>query len=305
MRYYFHLQYTRTERRMADLGLSLPVAVSLALAALVGGAIFLYGRFELAPWILVLLTVTALWPLSAGDRYDRVVLLFPADEARRIRLIEHFVGGGPVLLVLLGFGSWVAGGVLAGLLVVMAVLRRRGFMGLILPTPFRTRPYECIAGFRRYGWVLPVLYFLTWQGVLADNVNLVRFTSVAGGILVMSFYSETPPPELLRMYRGSARDYLIGKLQTGYFAYTLFALPVWVALFAVWPAGWPLHVATLCLGYLYIPGMILVKYAAYPKEPPFLRSVAQMLGMVFPPLLLVLLHGWYREATFRLNLLLP
>ncbi|PPK87373.1 hypothetical protein CLV84_0313 [Neolewinella xylanilytica] len=304
MHYYFRLQLLRASRRLADFGLPLPVAVGLGLAGWVLGAVYLYGRFTAAPYILVALTIVTLWPLSAGARFDRLERLFSRRDVRLIRYTEQLTGGSVSLLVLLGYGSWLAAGVLLALLSLLAEFRRGGSGIFVLPTPFRRYPYESAVGLRRYGWVLPLLYFVAWQGVSADNVNLLRFTGVGCGLLVMSFYADTPPPELLRMYRSGARGYLRDKIRTAGYAYTLFALPIWVALGVVWPDGWVLHLLVIGLGLLYITGMIVVQYAGYPRQPDFLRSVAHVAGMCFPPLLLILLIGWYREARRRLNAIL-
>ncbi|MGB3802351.1 MAG: hypothetical protein WA952_21195 [Lewinella sp.] len=304
MRYYFQLQLLRTRRRLADFGLPLPLTITLGLATWVAGTVYLYDRFAAAPWILIGLTMGALWPLSAGKRYDGIRQHFSLRDARLIRLTEHLFAGAPTLLLLLYFKSWLAAIAWLPVLFVLARIRRGGIGPFVLPTPFRRRPYECTAGFRRYGWLLALVYFVAWQGVAAGNVNLVRFTGVACGLLVMSFYATTPPPELVHQYRASAPRYLADKLRTATLAYGLFALPVWIALLFRWPGGWALHLLTALLGGLYVVAMIVVRYASYPHEPAFPRSVAHVAGMLVPPLLLVLLVGWYREACRRLSLLL-
>ncbi|WP_116125020.1 hypothetical protein [Lewinella sp. IMCC34183] len=304
MLFYFTLQYRRALRRLRHLGVPPVLVLPLGAIGFPFFTAYLYGRFAAAGWILAVLTSTVLWTLAARDRTRRLRQLYIPVRVWMIRGGENLAVAAPALAAL----AWYGDGYPAGALLLAAVLLARittgGAPPMVLPTPFRRQPFECVAGFRRRWWLIALLYLVAINALRVENLTLALFTVLLLGGVVMSWYATAEPPALVWIFALPPAAFLEKKLRTASGAGLLLTLPVLAGTIWVFPQRVLLILAVGGLAVAYALIMVLAKYATYPREMSIPRALALTVVLLLPPLLPAAAWKFYGESKRRLAPLL-
>lgn len=165
--------------------------------------------------------------------------------------------------------------------------------------------FEWIAGFRKYFWLILILYFIAAALLFINYVSLFFLWLILG--IISSFYQECEPVNIIQLDELPVNSFIIKKLKDHIGIYLLFALPLitgyclfnietaWIALIFYF-----LSTINLCF-------FILVKYSFYKPDKTLIAyrifaAIAQC-GIIFPFLLLVPLIMCFRQYKIaKLNL---
>ena len=248
LRVYWELQYRRLQRMSQKFGLQLSMSLILAVCGAIGILRYIQLHFGKASWIIVTVTLLGNWRIARPSRKIWMMPHYTALQLQIISLVEHALVGFLPVLILIVWANYFATAVLLTIIALLITYGRPVGRLSAMPTPFKRKPFECPAGFRKYGWLLLIVYCITWQGTSAGNVTLVRFAVVGLGLLVSSFYADPPAVELVRIFNRSSKHYLLEKMQTASYAYLLFIVPPMFALICIWPSLIVGHIVAASVG---------------------------------------------------------
>jgi len=120
----------------------------------------------------------------------------------------------------------------------------------------------------------------------------------------MGFYSVAEPVFFVWIFSQQPPGFLKSKIKTAV-VYSLFiSSPLAIALICFYPSYTPV-VALVCLcGLLYVILGVVAKYAGYPDQISLLHVLAMGIGMICPPLLLLLIPYFYKRSVKKLSIYL-
>lgn len=305
MNYYFSLQIRILNRKFSAFGITPLLGYLLSAFMGILGSSYLFQQTEYAPIIFVILALGLISQLSERQRNEFLRRLFPVFQYRIIRLQENFIVAFPFSLFL-GFQAyWLyAGGLLimAGLLALISIPANARW---VVPTPFFRHPFEFIVGFRSAYLFYFLAYFLSYQAIQVDNFNLGIFALLLTFLLSMTFYFSPESPYFVWIYTQSPHEFLWRKVLAAVHNSTWLSLPCGVLLGFTFPENLAIIGGVQLLGYLLLMTIIFAKYAAFPAEMNLPQAFILALGLWLPPMLLVIIPYFYRQALQRLQPLLP
>ena len=304
MHYYFILQYRILNRRLTELGLHPILGYFLAVIVFVGLSIYLFYKTTYAGYLYTLIALSSISKWSDRERNDFLQATFPQAIFQQIRLLENGLLALPFVLYLLYEGEWI----LALLLVLGAFglswMRFADRLNFTFPTPFSRFPFEYTMGFRTSILFYLLAYFVGFKAVEVQNFNLGVGSQVFLFLLGMAHYSRPENEYFVWIYSSSAREFLFKKMATALLYYSMMSLPLLLGLSAYFFEKWLILLGFQCLGYFFLPLMILAKYSAFPGEISLPQAVLFALCLWFPPLLLVVVPLFYTRSIKRLNAIL-
>jgi len=302
MKDYFMLQFTRLKRRV----FSPPVFVNntihfiTIMVLFIGLSGLLFYITEYAVYIFLAISLSLTAQLSEVRRNEFLWLCFGDRQHRKVRIIENLVVCSPFVVLLLAVGEFYLVVLLVVITCVMALVRYKATFNPTLPTPFFRRPFEFAMGFRYSFPVFLLIYVLVAIAILVCNFNLGLFCIVAIFVSVLFFYARPEDEYFVWVHSGSAARFLVMKILTG-FEYTFYlCLPVVFALGYFYPANVAVPLVFVVIGYFYLAMMICAKYACFPDEIDLARGMMMFLCFIVPPLVLVAIPLFYRQAVNKL-----
>lgn len=304
MQYYFQLQFRMLVRRIRDAGLNPLLFFPLALAGFVGLSHLLFQRSPYAGYLMSLMALMAMLPLTEQQRNQFLSSCFPHPTYHQIRLFENLLVALPFLLVLL-----IKAALLPVLLMLIgtagaAFLKLRSYEGKVIPTPFYRQPFEFIKGFRQSVGLIAAAYVLTGIGIAVGNDNLCLFAIGVLFLIQCTFYFQPEPDLWVWIYPLKPAGFLKIKILTSIQqSIVLTTLPVILTLLFSTMAWWVLLLLVLS-GISFLIVIILAKYAAFPNEIQLPQAIVLAACVWFPPLLLLTIPYFYIHAVQRLNRLL-
>lgn len=251
-----------------------------------------------------LLAALLLWPLSARQRNEPLLMLFERKQFFKLRIIENACLALPFTLFMVfeGYGWWSFLPLLFGVLLAM-ILWRNGSTH-VLTTPFGAQAPEFIKGFRKSRWVLLLLYSLVGIGIAVGNLNLAVVSMVAIGLLAASYFTTPDDSFFVWQHRHHAASFLRHKIKHAVrYGLALLLLP-WLVVLCSAPQQWPLLFAVLCLVPLYLALAVLGRYLLFPHDSSLAQALLLGLCMVLPFFLPIVLPYCFIKARQRLQMLL-
>lgn len=304
MQYYFILQYRILNRRLNELGVRPFLGYILSLLVFVGLSYYLFYKTSYAAHLYITFALSTISKLSDRERNEFLLATFSSSVYRRIRCLENSILAWPFVLFLLYEGQWR----LALLLILCAVaLSRVKFddrLNVTLPTPFYRFPFEFTQGLRKYWFLYLLTYFVGFKAVEVANFNLGAGSLVLVFLLGVLHYSTPEHEYFVWIYSCSARKFLFKKMATAMFYSSMLAVPLLLGLSAYFPDKLLILLGVQCLGSLFLLTMILAKYSAFPGEMSLPQAILLGLGLLFPPLLAVVIPLFYTRSIKRLNAIL-
>ena len=302
--YFFRLQLNRMHRTIGDWGVNPWLVYVGAPLLFVGGSVALFSRTAYANWLYVGIAAVALLQTCNGTRLRFLQQVFDRTTYWRIRLIEHALMILPLVLFLLFKGEgWFVAGLFALALLMLPI--RIGTAGtFVLPTPFSTRPFEFAIGFRNSISVLLIAVILLIIGVYVGNAYLSLATLPLGVLVCANFYGWNEPPLYVWIHRLTPRSFLGRKVGTALRQLTVILLPMALAVGGSFPDHWLLVLGISVAGYGYLALAVLAKYAAFPAGVSIPQGFVMVASLVMPPLLLISLPYFFRQAKNNISLIL-
>ena len=291
----------RIIRSIEDFGLWPKTTLLFSFILFCGFCWFLPFKTSYAGYILALIGISLLIPLSnrGRDRFFNIQLQ-KADKYR-VRIMENVVCIIPFILALIYYEEYV----LALIVVTLSLLLTLPSITLIslkrIPTPFYFTPFENIVGFRSTFLFIPISYFILFKGIQVDNFFLGLFSLAILFFVLLQYYGRLEEQSLIRVYRKPPNQFL---LQKSWFAgiaiVFLCCIPI-SSLCYFFPDRVLLVLGSGFLLYAYILCFLWAKYAAYPKNMTLAFSIIIVASFLFPPALLFLLPFFYRKSINRLR----
>lgn len=304
MRHYFQLQLKLVSRQMRDFGIAPVVAYPLLMAGFLGLSAYLFYKTSYAPYAYLLAASSFLASLSERGRNEFLQGCFPDDRYRPIRLVENMAVSLPFIAFLVWKNAYWQALALFVASTAMAFVKMGRGGNLTLPTPFGKRPFEFVVGFRKTFYLHLFAYFLAIMAIAVQNFNLGIFALVVVYLICLTYYSEMEIGYYVWVHIQQPRAFLLDKIKTAMLYSTLLSLPLAIGLGLFFVENMPIIAAFMLLGYLYLTTMILAKYAAYPNGIGLPQSLLLAVSFTMPPMLLVAMPFFYKNAVKRLKLVL-
>ena len=315
---YFKLQYTLTKRKLYDaarinsyftafLCLLIFVVISVAIFRVIG---------EKAPYWYILCSLYFTLPLSETKRNDFLKTCFSQRDYRKARLLENLMVSLPFVIflavkcILLLCGS---DGKIASLRCGMALLlltALSSFLSLFnfkstgnitIPTPFYKKPFEFIIGFR-YSFLLYIIpYILVIIAVKVDNFNLGLFSLMTIFVVAMHYYMFHENNYFVWVHSFTPAGFLIEKIKTALLHSSCLCLPAFVLLALSYFKFIGILLLAMLLGYLYMTAIILTKYSTYPNVIALEKWILLAVGLLLPPLLLLIIPLFMKQSISRIK----
>lgn len=302
--YFFRLQVKRMHRTISDWGLNPWLIYIGAPLLFAGGSIALFSRTTYANWIYVGIAAIALVQLSGSVRLGFLQQVFDQQTYWRIRMLENTLMVMPFMVFLLYRGeAWFILGLLV--LAVITLPLRLGSKGSTpLPTPFSNRPFEFAVGFRNSVGLLFIAYVLMIVGISVGNGHLSIATLLLVVLVCSNYYAWSEPSLYVWIYQLTPQAFLWLKVRIAFGHLTVVLLPLVLAVACFFPGDWLIVLAIVAMGYGYLALVVLAKYAAFPRGVSFLQGIIMAVSLMFPPLLLVSVPYFFRQAKNNISLIL-
>lgn len=302
--YFFLLQTKRMHRTIRDWGVNPWLVYIGAPILFAGGSIALFSRTAYASWIYLGIAAAVLLQLCSSIRLRFLGQVFKRPTYWRIRMIENMLAITPFVVFLLCRGDvWLVLGLLV-FAAAMLPLRMSSAGMRALPTPFSRYPFEFAVGFRNSVGILFIAYMLMIIGMYVGNGYLSIATLVLAIFVCSNYYAWSEPLLYVWVYRLAPGSFLWLKVKVAfrYLAIVLFPMALGIACF--FPEDGFIVLTVSIVGYGYLALAVLAKYAAFPAGVSVPQGFFMVLSFVFPPLLLVSLPYFFRQAKNNIALIL-
>ena len=301
MKFYFQLQYRRFKRWFQEIGIPPYLGMALILPLFVVGSKVLFLRSEFAVWIYTGLALWLCFDVMKTARTELLEQLFKKRDFYLIRILEN----GLLILPFMGYLLYEHQRIPALILLVagvgFALLKLKRAFRFKLATPFKKFPFEWIVGFRKTYGLLLVLYFLTFKSIQIQNFNLGAFALGFISLLGMSYYYKPEPQIYVWVFAQKAATFLKQKILIGWLGSIILGLPILISMGIAYPDRLWILLIVHILGGILLSTFVLAKYSAYPQEINIPQFLLFMLSFWFPPMLVVTIPIFYRQAVRKLK----
>lgn len=303
-KYYFTLQLRRLHRWLEELGVSPVIFYVLVVPVFIILSQLLFTRTELAPYIYAAIAVMFGGKLIDNNRIQNLALIFKNTDILTIRFLEQTMVFLPFILFMLYKRCYLFSITLFAISILFSFVNNRFGSSKVVPTPFKRMPFEFSVGIRQSVPVLLGVCLLLAKAIQVDNFYLALFSL---GVLFLIFFSYYFYPEkkyFVWIFSKTINEFLKQKLLFGLCAGFVLTMPICGILFCFYPERWILICSLELVGLLILLSVILVKYAAFPKEMNLPQAILFTLSLIFPPLLLLSIPLFYVQARRKLQLIL-
>lgn len=301
---HFTLQYRILQRRIIKTGVNPLLGLLLSFLLIILFIEYLFYKVEYAPYIVAFFYLYVIQFISSRDRDDFLALSYGDKKSNQFRIIENMLIAIPlsIHLSIRSYFSIALVVLITGILSVYTTSRVT--CNVTIPTPFYRRPFEFIIGFRKTIIPIAIFYILTGIGVYVGNLNLALFSIIGLLFLSTTFYSEPENNYFVWSYALTPVNYLRKKMVFGLLNTLLLVAPVAITFITLSPDMTVTLLIILLLGLLFLCLTIVAKYAVFPRRVNLIEGIVMATGLIFPPLLLLLIPYFYKKATHNLIYLL-
>ena len=264
-------------------------------------SVLLFYKTEFARWFYLLIAAFIFMRLGDKSRSDQLELIYDKSRLVRIRLIENGLVMIPFLIYLLYAQQFLANIILFAIAVVLALFNSAIVWNRVIPTPFKRLPFEQIVGFRRSFLFLGLIYFICLKAIQVNNYNLGLATLAMLFLTIMSFYLKPEDRFFVWIYSTNSKGFLKRKMYDSFIATSVLTIPIFIALCAFFSDNILITLAVFGIGFVYVYSMIVAKYSAYPNEISVPQGLLYALSIWFPPMLLIIIPIFYKQAKRSLE----
>ncbi|MGH2622987.1 MAG: hypothetical protein ACRDE7_04910 [Sphingobacterium sp.] len=301
LNFYLKIQFLRTKRTIAQAGIP-PLFVIPGLVILIFAAYYLLIQYPFwGACIISLFSIQVLFNLSAYERNNFLKTIYNTKDYYILRAVENLtISATSIILLIITTHYWFA--LLIALLCMLFLFTTTfKYWKTKIPTPFTRKPFEFIQGFRRTWFLIFTLYLLGGIGILYGNQNLGLFCIVCLSICCSFYYQE---PENIYLFWNNNRkplSFLLYKIKRGIVQLSLVLSPL-ILLFLIFsPFDYFKVLLVWLLVSIFIPAIICLKYAVYPRKINLTEGILLSLCISFYPLILALIPYYISKAIKNLK----
>jgi hypothetical protein len=298
---YFLLQYKRLLRTLKDFGINPYLGFALGALAFFLLSNILFVKVAYSQLYYSLIALSGIFQLGEARRNEFLKTIYTKITYQNIRLLENLIIILPFayFLIFKAFYTCALALIFLGLVCSFYTVSKN--FSLIIPSPFHKRPFEFTTGFRKNFGIFAIIYAIIIIALSVNNFNLALLAYLSIYLVCLSFYSNAEPVFYVWVHSQESTIFLRNKIKTAVH-YSLFvSLPTCILLTCFYPPKAFLIITVSLCGFLYVIISVVSKYANYPNQTTLLQSLIMSLGLVFPPLLLLLIPHFYFKSAKKLN----
>jgi hypothetical protein len=302
-KYYFNLQRKRFERWVHELGLPLWLAYLLIPIFL---TLFVEALFIKTTFPAGILSICGLYypaKLSEEHRTDFLQSLF-AENFIKIRILENLIVSSPFIFALLIKMQFLYATSLLLSIIALSFLKGRSLSSKSYNKLFSKYPFEFTSNIRLTGPIFLLSYFLCGIGLCVENYNLSAFSLGLIFFMTMMFYANQEVKYFIWIYDKSVYNFIKHKFMTGAKYSLTAALVIIISICWFAPQFWYIVLIIVVCGLANLLNIIIIKYGVYPKEYGLFDSLAIVLCIIMPPLLLLTIPYYYKKLSTSIKPLL-
>jgi hypothetical protein len=304
LRYFFILHRNIIARHIRDFGLNPLLGLLLIAVVFVGITFYLFAKTDYAPYIVAIAGLYVVAKLGKKDRNDFLKILFSLKHYRLTRLLENCALSLPFVAILCVKLEFLVAAILWILALLLSLRSEGKSVSFVVPTPFSRRPFEFAVGFRKTVVGYALVIFLLYQALAVDNVFLGLIALLISFVIMMSYYSEPEGEYFVWIFAATPKQFLKRKLRLALVQSSLLTLPIAAFVIGFFTDKFLYVLLLQVLGYLYLMTLVCAKYAAFPQQMSIAQGVRVAMGVWFPPLLLVIIPHFYKQAITNLKSIL-
>lgn len=304
MKHYFNLQLKLIYRTIQDAGISPWIVITISPILFIVIFEYLFTVTEYASYLIASIAISLASKLSINNRNEFLQITFTHQRYRLLRIIENCIISIPFSTYLLFKSEYsISIGILV-LNILLSLWINKNTFNKTIPTPFSSKSFEFIVGFRNSYiiHILPIFFLL--KSVQEENINLGLFAYLIHVLLVIQYYSKPEGEYIVWNYAYSTKKFLLHKLTLAWLNTSLLNLPIIAFLVYFNTTNWLIVISFHLIGLMYISYIILLKYYAFPKEMGVSQGIMLLITILLPPIILLTLPYQFIESSKRLKAIL-
>jgi len=298
--YYLKLQKTRIERWCIEIGLHPILSYFVVIVGFFAFVELLYYKTDHAPLILSFLSLYFIQGLSDNDKTEFLQRL-SQNNYRQIRLAENMIACVPASIILFVKGNILIGLVHIVLCILLSQWRRKSSLSRTYQNWFSKYPFEFTSGIRLLFPISLLAYFLCFMSIENLNFNLGAFALGLGFVVSMWIYAYQKAQYFIWLFNCSIQEFIKRKFKTAvYYSLIIYSLII-IVLAIYFPHQWLVILLMIIAGILNILNMIVIKYAAYPREYGLIQTLSIIFCVLMPPLTIISIPYYYNKLSLSLK----
>ena len=298
---YFSIHRIRFERASLEFGLDSLVSYLFLLILFVGLSFVWMSKGKLTQWTYICPPTFVLFFISHPDRLQFYKQIYSEYTYNTIRWIENFMIAIPFLLFMLVNSLFLPFIALLSITIILSLKDRNLLTSIVLPTPFYRFPFEFTSGFR-YSWILIIgLYALTIISCWVSNEALAIFSVLTLALTSILYYQNQESEYFIWIHNMDSKTFIIHKIKIAICYSLLIIIPMFILVVVMWPSYLLLTVSGVLSALMFLATLIAAKYTMYPQLFNLPLVLALLLGLVAPPILLILFPILYNKAIKNLK----
>lgn len=301
---YFNLQFVMLKRQLKDFGIDPTTGIIILIIVFLVISILTFSKTEYAKYLYIMAALSITLNHAETNRNDFLKSIFIRKKYFIIRSVENVLTVLPFVIFLLFKKEIYLSFSLISLSILVIFFNSKSIFQVIIPTPFFKKPYEFIVGFRKTFIVIFAVYFTLIMAIIYHNFNLGLVSLIFIFLNCLTFYSETENVFYVWIHKQTVNQFLWFKIKTGLTFSTFISLPVIICLLMVFKNNLLLIISVQLLCFVYLVTIIFLRYAAFPQKINLPHAILFGLGLMMPPLLIVLIPFFYFQSYKKLKAIL-
>ncbi|WP_299903280.1 hypothetical protein [uncultured Aquimarina sp.] len=301
MKYYYQLQYKRVHSAFKDFGTEPVIGYPIIVFLFCWMSLSFFDRVLYANYIYIFIATIFAYSLTNANHVEFLKQHFSAAEYRKIMILNNLIKVIPFALLLVVKGFFIEAFVLCVIGVLISFLKKGKRQTIIIPTPFGKEPTEFIIGFRKTFWVFPLVYGLTGIAIYKENYNLGIFALILILLVCSGYYTKPDPAYYVWIYDKNPKEFLKHKVMVALKNSLLLVLPILIVLVVFYAKETHFTLLFLLIGWLYLIMYVFMKYAFEYYGLGIFQGIVGALCLLFPPIMIITIPYFYKEALRNLN----
>ncbi|MCI5057937.1 MAG: hypothetical protein MRY83_17620, partial [Flavobacteriales bacterium] len=302
--FYIQLKWKRLNRIIKERGMHPFIGLPIIIAVFLGASLLIFEKLNNGQWFYVLASWFCLIRMYSKSQKSLLKIALHPQKFRLLKMVEHFIVLVPfaIFMTFKGFHIPTVVMFLGGCFLAQIDPKMSG--GFVFKTPFWRRPFEWIAGFRRFlGLLIPILAILVLSKV-HNNPNLGLFGLVIMFFAFFSFYSGQEDEYFVWSFHKSSKYFLKNKALVAARHSFFSSISLVIALIIMFPSQWFAPIIVLIWGFLALTLIIFSKYSSYPNQLNLPNAILVGLSIALPPLMILTIPYYYQKSIKELSYLL-
>lgn len=301
MNYYFEIQFIRLKRYLGELGINPLIGIILGFLTFLGLSALLFYKTSYANWIYLFIALNVIYKHSSQERNYLLKDLFSLKDYYKVRIIENTLTAFVFQIYMFVEKAYLSALILIPLAILLAFIQRRQLFISSIPTPFKRYPFEFIIGFRKTFWLIFLAYFLIFKSIQVGNFNLGVFGLSLIFLIALSYYAKPESEYFVWIHIHKVKGFLRHKFITSILCVSILSFMAVVAMIIAFPNNWIISLVAYLIGCMILGSMILAKYAAFPFEINLPQAILYALGLILPPMLILVCWMFYKQSRKNLK----